>query len=261
MIDIRQSRQYANYLSKIGWIVERIDNTNYFIKRLFLIGSILKLQRPEKLDLKTLTHLCKKYRVFQAIFEPKEPGVRFGKPHSPFLPTKTTTLDLTRSTAELIAGMAKDTRQTIKKFKSKKSKIKISKDMTAFRNAWKKAVGLRRYVPPLRDIEALRGSFANKSLFLLYGNTGAIFLTTDKVAYYWQAFTDKEGRKKGAQYRIVWEGIMWAKKKGCKMFDFEGIYDPRFPNKSWQGFTHFKKSFGGREVEYPGAYAKWCLPL
>ncbi len=76
------------------------------------------------------------------------------------------------------------------------------------------------------------------------------------MAYYWQAFTGTFGRKNQTQYKIVWEGVLWAKKKGVKVFDFEGIYDERFPNKSWRGFTHFKKSFGGYEVEYPGAFVK-----
>ena len=34
--------------------------------------------------------------------------------------------------------------------------------------------------------------------------------------------------------------------RGLKIFDFEGIYDQRFPklNKGWIGFSNFKKGFG-----------------
>ena len=46
---------------------------------------------------------------------------------------------------------------------------------------------------------------------------------------------------------------------GAKILDFEGIFDERFPNKKWKGFTHFKKSFAGYEVEYPGAFSKFSL--
>ena len=49
MVDIRQTIQYANYLSKIGWEVERASEINYFIKKLPLVGSIIKVQRPEKI--------------------------------------------------------------------------------------------------------------------------------------------------------------------------------------------------------------------
>lgn len=93
------------------------------------------------------------------------------------------------------------------------------------------------------------------------GSSGAIFLLADGIAYYWQAFANKEGRKKLYQYKVVWEGILWAKKKGARIFDFEGIYDERFPNKTWLGFTHFKKSFGGYEVEYSGAFVKSRIAL
>ena len=90
-------------------------------------------------------------------------------------------------------------------------------------------------------------------------SSGAIFLIGDKTAYYWQAFTNKEGRRALTQYKIVWEGILWAKAHGAKIFDFEGIYDERFPNKRWKGFSHFKKSFGGYEINYPGAFVKTSL--
>jgi lipid II:glycine glycyltransferase (peptidoglycan interpeptide bridge formation enzyme) len=92
---------------------------------------------------------------------------------------------------------------------------------------------------------------------------GALFTRPreSKIAYYWQAFTNSEGRTSLSQYSLLYHGILWAKKQGSRVFDFEGIYDPRFPNKSWQGFTHFKKSFGGYEVEYLGTFVKNRLPF
>ena len=93
------------------------------------------------------------------------------------------------------------------------------------------------------------------------GSAGAVFLTTDKITYYYQAFTNDAGRKAHNQYRIVFDGIFWAKRMGAKVFDFEGIYDERFPNSSWKGFTHFKKSFGGYEISYSGCYTRYSLSL
>jgi lipid II:glycine glycyltransferase (peptidoglycan interpeptide bridge formation enzyme) len=86
------------------------------------------------------------------------------------------------------------------------------------------------------------------------GNAGAVFLRTSDTAYYWQAFTNKIGRRKHLQYKVLWEGIRWGKKNGCKNFDFEGIFDDRFPNEKWKGFSFFKKGFGGKEKKYPGAF-------
>lgn len=264
MVDIRQTQKYASYLKKLGWKVERISGINYFIKSLPLVGSLIKIQRPEEIRINKIDNLVKKYNVRRVIIEPKNKiqkdyikklGYKLTK--SPFLPTKTLQLDLTKSKEKILSSLKKDARAAVRKT----SDDKLTKDgkLSTFRVKWKKAVGLKRYVPPIKQLRDLKRTFKNDSLFLSIENSGAIFLTGDKVAYYWQAFTDKEGRKNLSQYRILWEGILWAKRKGAKVFDFEGIYDKRFPNKSWAGFTHFKKSFGGEIKKYEGAYAKWTI--
>lgn len=275
MIDIRQTTQYAYYLSKIGWEVERIGGINYFIKKLPLIGSIIKIQRPEVISYKVIKLLSEKHGAFQVIIEPKLhttsyqlrqlKNYGFKLSNSPYLPTKTLQLDLTQSEKTLFKQLKKDCRSAIQKNHYSRFKIHDSQDIKEFRDTWKKAVGWSRHVPLLSHLVALKKSFGNNCCLYHCNCTstviqsGAIFLKAGNTAYYWQAFTNKEGRKSLVQYKIVWEGILWAKKKGAKIFDFEGIYDARFPNKSWLGFTHFKKSFGGYEVEYPGTYTKLCI--
>ena len=279
MVDIRQTSEYSKYLSKIGWEVERIAGINYFIKKFPLIGSVLKIQRPEEIRINKINDLAKKFIAFQIIVEPKREldakfltSVGFKLSKSPYLPTKTLFLDLGKSEKALLAGFKKDARAAIYRYeevvKSEAEEIvnsgkNLESTIGLFRDVWKNSVGLKRYIPPPSQLLALRGSFKDNSLFITTAekNAGAIFLIGDKVAYYWQAFTNKEGRRTLAQYKIVWEGIKWAKGRGAKVFDFEGIYDERFPNKSWLGFTHFKKSFGGYEVTYPGCFTKVILPI
>lgn len=266
MVDIRQTSQYARYLAKIGWKVERSAEINYFIKKIPLVGSILKIQRPEDIRMEKIREIAKKHRAFQIIVEPDKEldakylvSLGFKQSKSPYLPTKTLLLDLAQSEREIVKGLKKDARYAIKK--TKNLKTKEVKNMEKFRQSWKDSVGVKRYVPPLAHLLALKSSFKNRCLFLTTDDSsaGAIFLIGDVIAYYWQAFTNKQGRKELSQYKIVWEGILWARKKRAKAFDFEGIYDERFPNRTWQGFTHFKKSFGGPEVSYPGTYVKWFL--
>ncbi len=281
MNDIRQTIDYANYLSKIGWQVERFAGINYFIKplalraplikKLFLVGSIIKIQRPEEIRIQKIRELARKYRALQIIIEPKTQldarflsSVGFKSSKNPFLPTKTLQIDLTRSKRKIFRKLKKETRLAIRKTnKLETCEKEIEKEIKDFRNAWKKAVGLKRYVPSLDHLIRLKKSFKKKSFFLTTKemSSGAIFLLADSVAYYWQSFTSKGGRQNLAQYKIVWEGLLWAKKMGARVFDFEGIYDERFPNKSWLGFTHFKKSFCGYEVEYPGTFIKNLLPF
>ena len=105
----------------------------------------------------------------------------------------------------------------------------------------------------------MKKAFGKNMKLLTHQDSGGIFLVAGKKGYYWQGFTGDKGRKNLVQYKIVWEGILWAKKLGAKRFDFEGIYDDRFPQKSWAGFSAFKKKFGGEVITYPGAYSKWSL--
>jgi lipid II:glycine glycyltransferase (peptidoglycan interpeptide bridge formation enzyme) len=265
MIDIRQTPKYAKYLRKIGWKVIQLNHVNCFIKNIPIVGSIIKIQRPETIPLKKIERLAIKHRAFQVIIEPKNKldakfltTNKYKESNNPFLPTKTLHLDLTKTKDKLTRELKKDARRAIRKNNHASISNLRLQDIEKFRNAWKKAVSKKRYVPPLSHLEALKKTFTNKVLFLITkdNSAGAIFLIGNKIAYYWQAFSSKEGRKSLAQYKIIWEGILKSKAVGAKILDFEGIYDERFPNKSWKGFSHFKKSFGGHEVEYPGVFTK-----
>lgn len=285
MIDIRQSSQYADYLSSLGWTVERIDEVNYFIRKLPLIGSILKIQRPKEINFGTIDKLCRKYHVFQIIIEPDLtptasaiPGFNhnlllhngFKLSKSPYLPSETLQIDLTQTKDKIYANFTKDCKYSIRMGENVKVKQYSTPDeITKWREAWRNSVKFTRYVPPLQQLLNLRKSFPSDcSLFLashnISGNVigGALFTRSlHDFGYYWYGFTNSEGRTSLSQYALLYQGILWVKKRGCMVFDFEGIYDPRFPNKSWLGFSHFKKSFGGTEVLYPGCYIRFRLPI
>lgn len=276
MKDIRQSQNYANYLSHSGWTVERIAKTNYFIKKLPLIGSVLKVQRPNEIRIDIIRKLAKKYRSFQIIVEPKTEidakflaSIGFKLAKSTYLPSKTLQIDLTQPRDKIFKSFKKDARAAIKRGGAINVKEYSTPDeIKIFREGWKSSVKFNRFVPLADQLINLRKSFpANHSIFLASHNIvgriigGVIFTTSSHersnyITYYWQAFTSSEGRTSLSQYTLLHQGILWAKKQGYKIFDFEGIYDPRFPNKDWLGFSHFKKSFGGHEVSYPGTYIK-----
>jgi hypothetical protein len=263
MPDIRQSPEYNHYLAQIGWVVERLSGINYFIRKFPIVGSIIKIQRPEKIDFEEIGKLTKKYHAFQVILEPSlsssvgsvshnslyNHGFKLSK--SPYLPTKTLLIDISQT------DFRSDIKRAIKKYDPEQI-LEYQNNLDQFRKAWKKAVGLSKYVPALKQLQTLQSSFKNNSLFVTTSDqsAGIIFLLSGTTLYYWQAFSDKKRRHLPNQYRMVWYGILWGKKRGTKALDFEGIYDERFPNKSWLGFTHFKKTFGGKEVEYPGCFIK-----
>lgn len=283
--DIRQTINYAHYLKSQGWIVERINTTNYFIKKIPLLGSVLKIQRPQKVDFLTIQKLENKYRVFQTILEPDLAFAdstvhglllqnKYILSKSSFLPSKTIHINLNLPVEDIYRNFSKDCKYSIRKGEGYKTKeYSTPTQIKIFHEAWKKSVNFKRYVPSLESLLELKKSFPqSKSLFLASHNKvgsiigGAIFTisshgVSNYIIYYWQGFTNHEGRTSLSQYSLLYQGILWGKKRGCKIFDFEGVYDDRFPNKSWLGFTYFKKSFGGTEILYPGCYVKFRLPF
>jgi hypothetical protein len=266
MNDIRQSENYARYLASIGWNVYKLEGVYYYIKRILFFNTV-KVQRPKHLGEKLIAEIISRHKPFNFIIEPVNNNQvkllnkrNFKLSKSPYLPTKTLIINLTKSKRELLRGLKKDARYALNKTNS--TKFSEVKNLKEFYDEWKRSVGIKRIIPTVVELRALKNTFLSSSLLLTSHNdngtmmSGAIFLISESTAYYWQAFTNPEGRATLAQYRLVWEGILWAKKKGCRTFDFEGIYDLRFPAKSWLGFTHFKKSFGGSEVKYPGTFVK-----
>lgn len=282
MRDIRQTENYSKFLSSQGWKVERINQTNYFIRSLPVIGSVIKVQRPPMIDIKTIERLEKKYRAFETIIEPdlgtnssylaSKLGFKLSK--NTFLPSKSIQIDLTLSKQDIFRKFSKDCKYSIRRGEDIEIReLSSPTEIKIFHKSWKNSVNFNRYVPDVNNLLNIKKSFPQKkSLFLTSHNKfgsiigGAIFTTSSHdrsnyITYYWHAFTSNEGRTSLSQYSLLYYAILWAKKNRYKKFDFEGIYDERFPNKSWLGFTHFKKSFGGDLLTYPGCYTRFRIPF
>ena len=72
--------------------------------------------------------------------------------------------------------------------------------------------------------------------------------------YYAHAATDFEHRKLAAGTIILIQMILDAKAKKQKIYDFWGITVSEDKNHPWYGFTQYKKSFGGHQVDFAGTY-------
>lgn len=75
---------------------------------------------------------------------------------------------------------------------------------------------------------------------------------------YAHAALDDTHRKLSAGIPLLVTLIADAKEKGLKHVDLWGVAPADQPDHKWAGFTAFKKSFGGREIAYPGT---WDLPV
>ena len=282
MSDLRQSPQYANYLSQLGWVVEKLNGNYIYLKKIPLLGYFAKIQRTKGVDPQTIKLITQKYKPFRIVVEPLTTSFRsvtigglstipvtkdnhnplytpkFHLCKSPYLPTKTLLIDISKSEEKIVGGFAKDVKRVLAKLQITNYKSQIVgtvQQITGFHKAWRKAVPWTRYVPSLKNILALKKSFGDSCLLISNDNKcGIVFLIADKTLYYYLAWSNKRVSHTADMYRLVWEGIKLGKACGCTKFDFEGVYDERFPNKSWLGFSHFKSRFGGQEILYPGCF-------
>jgi len=305
--DIHQSKKYGQYMKKIGWIVEKVNDCQIFIRRFPLIGSLIKIQRlNQPIPLKEIEKVARKYHAFKIIIEPQAKSLlrwwsrkagtartvgrsdkhekltseisltmkqlkSFGykKSNSPYLPTKTVQIDLTLPEKEILSQMKKKTRYSLRRAQKSSLIIKKSEDIESF-------IQLKaKYFFPFgffvkKEINALWQIFHPKHAILLLASdtnndslAGIFLLFHQKTAHYWLAASTKQGKKLSAPTLLVWKALKLSKKRGCKIFDFQGIYDSRFhkTTKFWQGFTRFKKGFGGKEIEYPGCFVKYRIPV
>jgi len=284
MSDIRQSLEFSKYLEKLDWQTHelRIKTTassvsredqelRIYVRKIPILGNFVKIHHPPvALTNDDLKELAKKYKAFSVQIT--------------FSPSKTLVLDLKPSLEKIFDGFSKDTRYEIRKAQENKIPVKLSDDISSFAKMWTETA-LRRHfwIPFEKEIKALYESFGSKAFLLsayhpssAFGHqssvlgfqpsvishspstihhlplAGALILVHDKVAHYFHAASTIEGRKLQAPSLVIYEAIKQAKEKSCTSFDFEGIFDPRDKDtKNWQGFTRFKKGFGGKEVEYP----------
>lgn len=92
-------------------------------------------------------------------------------------------------------------------------------------------------------------------------------------AIYMYGASANRGREHMPTYLLQWEAVRWAKGHDCCIYDFWGIPDPPSEDagedevspintrSGLRGVYWFKKGFGGREIEYPGAYDYVYNPL
>lgn len=274
MKDLRQTPEYANYMRGLGWTVEQIAEVNYFIRKIFFFGSVIKVQRVEKPSYKVIELLSKKYHAFQVILEPLtishqqsmiNNGFRRSKDY--FAPSKTLQINITQPEEKLLSGMHQKTRYNTKIAISNKLKVTSSKQIDRFANFWQDCAIKQRgmFLNQKKEIKEIFRAFGKDAHLVFVKKdkellSAILMICTKEAAYYVYAASTKKGKQLFAPTLAVWEAIKLAKRLKRRIFDFEGIYDERFPINSWVGFSRFKKSFGGREVEYPGCYTKFRFP-
>jgi lipid II:glycine glycyltransferase (peptidoglycan interpeptide bridge formation enzyme) len=272
MQDIRQSKVWKTYADIKGWKIVEIPSVDgkhkmqASILPLEMLGlNFLKLQRSDyDPDWSVLKKIKRENWVVSSIIEPKKiedvcgfkkAGYRLS--NFPYLAAKTIIIDLRLTTKKLWRNLSENTRRLVNKNVDCEIR-KVKADV--FLNEWKKFSKI--WTMKLSEMEYLKEKLNKNILFLLcYKNdvcqSGIMIIKSLDTCNYYQSFTTDAGRSTGAHFFLVWKTMCEAKEKGLKYFDFEGVYDPRWPQKKWIGFTAFKNKFGGKETIYPGSYSRW----
>lgn len=287
-MDIRQTKQWGQYLKSIGWEIENIDGRQVFINKVpFFNFSVIKIQHHKNpLPFSKVDGLAKRYKALCIISEPEQKGFNQkvysdnGYTKSSMLLTHTATIyiDLKKSKKRLWSDISENARRNIKKAQKNNLTIKkvftkngdYEEDFKKFFKLFKNLTRIRNFWTPGYDeyLKKIKAFEQNSIFFFAYTKEipepiAAIWVSIIKnTAIYMNTGITQKGYQTLANYLLVWEAFKTCKKLGVTTFDFEGIYDPRFPKekKSWANFSQFKARFHGTLVEYPHPQMK-CYNL
>lgn len=174
-------------------------------------------------------------------------------------PSKTTVLDLDLSLSDLLSNFHHKLRYNINIAKKNDIKIIESDDIEPFLRLLAKTTERDNFRAHPDDYYRSMAKYflghKNMPLKIIYGKQGdnfccgALILEYGDTCTYLHGASDYEFRNLMAPHLMHWEMIQDAKGRGLKLYDFWGIDDVKYP-----GVTRFKLQFGGRVVEYPGAF-------
>lgn len=286
-MELQQSPLYKKYIQALHWTVVTIDGVNIWIKKIPILGTLAKIQRPETLPyLPKLIPLLKSYHVRTVVAEgsigqSQEEFMTWVDGLSKFfrisketyLPTKTIFIDIAKPEKEIFKAFAEAKQRGVRRAQKHGVVIKESDNIRDLMYIKNKSAGMLGSMTTY-GIDKLWNLFNPKhaTILLAYQQCnnplrreasvtmkqcslvgGILLLFWNNIAYYWIAGATKKGKKLFAPTLLVWEALKLSKKRGCQQFDFVGVLDERLPHqfKSWKGFTKFKEGFGGKEVYYP----------
>lgn len=192
---------------------------------------------------------------------------KFKKSSKEVQPRRSVILDLDASEEELLAAMHHKTRYNIKVAEKHGIIAKPSHEIDKFWGLLKKTAKRDRFASHEEGYYRKLLEFFSKDksvqvdLVLAlkderplsdtrdHALAGALVLTMGDTAYYMHGASDHEHRSLMAPYALHWDIIKYLKEHGVKHYDFWGI-----DAQKWPGVTRFKLGWGGRQVEYPGAF-------
>ncbi len=173
---------------------------------------------------------------------------------------RTVMIDLTKSEADLLAKMRRQTRYEVRRADKLGIKVTHANSEQIFRDFYEaQAATAKRqhFIPPdLRTLMAERHAFGDK-IAIYTAETesgeriayGMIIWGGKEGDYYEAASTDLHYKLPGA-YAVIWQAAKDLKAAGMERFNLWGIAPANQPKHRYAGVTTFKTGFGGDIVDY-----------
>lgn len=272
-MELQQSRLYAEYMRRLHWAVYTVDGVNVFIRTFPILGGMVKIHRSETLPrVSALIPILERHRVRTIVCEPaptisenltdwlKHFPKRYRINRSPFLPTKTSTIDLTPTQEIIFSRFSEAKRRAVRKAEKNGVSVRESRSIFELVRIKSASAGLLGFLTTA-GLKEMWEVFAPGQAAILIAESipsakpvaGVLLVFWERTCYYWIAGSLKAGKKNYAPTLLVWRSLQFAKARGASVFDFVGVWDERLPRygKSWLGFTKFKTGFGGKPLYYP----------
>lgn len=247
-------------------------------------GPVAKTAAGFNQAIESLMSLAREHRAIFIRIEPQNPDFTLpkkAKKVKDLSPADTWVLDLTQDKATILTNFSQGTRTRYNTFAKKGLTVESTRDPEDIKHL----VALQAKLFKSKHLTAYDANYLKKeleqpfaTLYLVKYHTpdfavsaagnckaptpkdgqvlaASLFFDHQGTRYYMQSAADGEFKKLPATVALLTTALFDAKEQGIKEFDFWGIAPDGAPSDHpWQGFTEFKKSFGGSAKHYAGTY-------
>ena len=181
-------------------------------------------------------------------------------------PKETWVLDITPEKSDILHGFSQATRTRYNQFAKKGLSVTSTKNPEEIKHL----VTLQHKLARIKKIGTFSENYLKTelkqdvaTLYLVHYEekiiAASLFFDFEDTRFYMQSAADMEFKKLPGTVALLTTALFDAKDAGLKKFDFWGIAPTDASGNvpkdhPWAGFTAFKKSFGGYEVDYCGTF-------
>lgn len=262
MISFLQSNLWAEFQKSLGREVFEVEGAKVIKHALPFGKSYLYIPYgPDAVSYQFAGEIRRLAVQENAIFVKAEPlrdeiaqelvKIGFRKSSKHIQPHKTVILDLTQSAEQLLGAMHHKTRYNINVAERHGITVRESDEVEIFWKLMQKTTERDKFSSHPREYYERLAKLCTLYFAEKDGKpiAAAMVLTHDSQAYYLHGASDHEYRALMAPYALHWKIMQTLHATRYTTYDLWGI-----DSQKWPGVTRFKLGWGGRTIEYPGAF-------